>query len=114
MPPAKNLPHDAPEPDEGSALETTDAPMLALRDGKPFLALSSPGGDTQDQQALQVFLNIAVFGMRPQQAIEAPRFNSLHHEWSFGRLCSATRMAVPACCKSRLSCRPASSQRCGS
>jgi len=49
------------------------------------MALSSPGGDSQDQQALQVFLNIAVFDMRPQAAIEAPRFNSLHYHWSFGR-----------------------------
>jgi gamma-glutamyltranspeptidase/glutathione hydrolase len=57
---------------------------VVLRDGKPFLALSSPGGDSQDQQALQVFLNIAVFNMRPQEAIEAPRFNSLHHDESFG------------------------------
>jgi gamma-glutamyltranspeptidase/glutathione hydrolase len=69
----------------GKRPRTTLTPTVVLRDGKPFLALSSPGGDTQDQQALQVFLNIAVFGMRPQQAIEAPRFNSLHHEWSFGR-----------------------------
>ena len=69
----------------GKRPRTTLTPTIVLRDGKPFLALSSPGGDTQDQQALQVFLNIAVFGMRPQQAIEAPRFNSLHHEWSFGR-----------------------------
>jgi gamma-glutamyltranspeptidase/glutathione hydrolase len=69
----------------GKRPRTTLTPTVVLRDGKPFLALSSPGGDTQDQQALQVLLNIAVFGMRPQQAIEAPRFNSLHHEWSFGR-----------------------------
>ena len=69
----------------GKRPRTTLTPTVVLRNGKPFLALSSPGGDSQDQQALQVFLNIAVFGMRPQQAIEAPRFNSLHHEWSFGR-----------------------------
>jgi gamma-glutamyltranspeptidase/glutathione hydrolase len=58
---------------------------VVLRDGKPFLALSSPGGDSQDQQALQVLLNMMVFNMRPQEAIEAPRFNSLHHQRSFGR-----------------------------
>jgi gamma-glutamyltranspeptidase / glutathione hydrolase len=61
---------------------TTLSPTVILKDGKPFLALSSPGADAQDQQALQVFLNIAVFKMRPQVAIEAPRFNSLHHEES--------------------------------
>src|SRR5262249_13962800 len=63
---------------------TTLSPTIVLRDGKPFLALSSPGGDSQDQQALQVLLNIALFGMRPQEAVEAPRFNSLHHHRSFG------------------------------
>ena len=78
---------------------------VVLRDGKPFVALSSPGGDSQDQQALQVLLNLAVFGMRPQAAIEAPRFNSLHHEQSFGATasrrgragCSRWRIASPRC-----------------
>ena len=69
----------------GKRPRTTLTPTITLRDGKPFLAFSSPGGDSQDQQALQVLLNIAVFNMRPQQAIDAPRFNSLHHHWSFGR-----------------------------
>jgi gamma-glutamyltranspeptidase/glutathione hydrolase len=68
----------------GKRPRTTLSPSIVLRDGKPYLALSSPGGDSQDQQALQVLLNLAVFGMRPQEAIEAPRFNSLHHEQSFG------------------------------
>jgi gamma-glutamyltranspeptidase / glutathione hydrolase len=68
----------------GKRPRTTLSPTVVLRDGKPFIALSSPGGDSQDQQALQVFLNIAVFNMPPQEAIEAPRFNSLHHEESFG------------------------------
>lgn len=68
----------------GKRPRTTLSPTIVLRDGKPFLALSSPGGDSQDQQALQVFLNVAVFGMRPQAAIEAPRFNSLHYQESFG------------------------------
>ena len=69
----------------GKRPRTTLSPTVVLRDGRPFLALSSPGGDSQDQQALQVLLNIAVFGMRPQAAVEAPRFNSLHHQRSFGR-----------------------------
>jgi gamma-glutamyltranspeptidase/glutathione hydrolase len=67
----------------GKRPRTTLTPTIVLRDGKPFLALSSPGGDSQDQQALQVILNMAVFGMRAQQAIEAPRFNSLHYRESF-------------------------------
>jgi gamma-glutamyltranspeptidase/glutathione hydrolase len=68
----------------GKRPRTTLSPTVVLRDGKPWLALSSPGGDSQDQQALQVFLNLAVFGMSPQEAIEAPRFNSLHYHESFG------------------------------
>ena len=69
----------------GKRPRTTLSPTVILRDGKPFLAVSNPGGDSQDQQALQVFLNIAVFGMTPQLAIESPRFNTGHHEQSFGR-----------------------------
>ncbi|MBI4610430.1 MAG: gamma-glutamyltransferase family protein [Candidatus Rokubacteria bacterium] len=68
----------------GKRPRTTLTPTIVLRDGKPYLALSSPGGDSQDQQALQVFLNMAVFNMSPQAAIEAPRFNSFHHRRSFG------------------------------
>jgi len=67
----------------GKRPRTTLSPTVLLRDGKPFLALSSPGGDSQDQQMLQVVLNIAIFDMRPQEAIEAPRFNSLHYRESF-------------------------------
>ena len=68
----------------GKRPRTTLSPTVVLRNGRPFLALSSPGGDSQDQQALQVLLNIASFGMGPQEAIEAPRFNSLHYHQSFG------------------------------
>ncbi len=67
----------------GKRPRTTLSPTIVLRDGKPFLALSSPGGDSQDQQTLQVLLNIAIFDMRPQEAVEAPRFNSLHYRESF-------------------------------
>jgi gamma-glutamyltranspeptidase/glutathione hydrolase len=54
----------------------TLTPTLALRDGKPWLVFSTPGGDSQDQTLLQVFLNVVDFGMNPQEAVEAPRFNS--------------------------------------
>jgi len=54
----------------------TLTPTIALKDGKPFLAFSTPGGDSQDQTLLQIFLNVVDFGMNPQQAVEAPRFNS--------------------------------------
>jgi gamma-glutamyltranspeptidase/glutathione hydrolase len=61
----------------------TLTPTIALRDGKPWLAFSTPGGDSQDQTLLQVFLNMVEFGMGPQQAVEAPRFNSLAPYSSF-------------------------------
>jgi len=67
----------------GKRPRTTLSPTIVLREGKPFLALSSPGGDSQDQQTLQTLLNIAVFAMRPQEAVEAPRFNSSHYRESF-------------------------------
>ena len=67
----------------GKRPRTTLTPTLVLKDGKPFLAVSTPGGDSQDQQILNVLLNVFVFGMELQEAIEAPRFNSLHPHASF-------------------------------
>ena len=55
----------------------TLTPTLALKDKKPWLVFSTPCGDAQDQTLLQVFLNVKEFGMNPQEAVEAPRFNSL-------------------------------------
>jgi gamma-glutamyltranspeptidase/glutathione hydrolase len=46
--------------------------------------MSTPGGDNQDQAMLQVLLNILDFGMSPQEAVEAPRFQSAHFYNSFG------------------------------
>ena len=54
----------------------TLTPTLALKNGKPWLVFSTPGGDSQDQTLLQIFLNVVEFGMNPQEAVEAPRFNS--------------------------------------
>ncbi len=54
----------------------TLTPALAFKDGRPFLCFSVQGGDTQDQNLLQMFLNIVEFGMSVQQAAEAPNFNS--------------------------------------
>jgi gamma-glutamyltranspeptidase/glutathione hydrolase len=56
----------------------TITPSIALKDGSPFLAFGTPGADLQEQSKLQVFLNIVEFGMNPQEAIEAHRFNTLH------------------------------------
>lgn len=54
----------------------TLTPTLALRDDKPFLCFSVQGGDTQDQNLLQFFLNMVEFGMTVQEATEAPNINS--------------------------------------
>jgi gamma-glutamyltranspeptidase/glutathione hydrolase len=62
----------------GKRPRTTLSPSLVLRAGKPFLAISTPGGDSQDQQILNVLLGILVFNLGLQQAIEAPRINSQH------------------------------------
>jgi gamma-glutamyltranspeptidase/glutathione hydrolase len=67
----------------GKRPRTTLTPSILLKDGKPFLAIGTPGGDSQDQQILLVLLNIIDFGMDVQQAIEAPRVNSLHPASSF-------------------------------
>lgn len=67
----------------GKRPRTTLTPTVVLRDGRPFLAIGTPGGDSQDQQILLVLLNIIDFGMDVQAAIEAPRVNSLHPQSSF-------------------------------
>jgi gamma-glutamyltranspeptidase/glutathione hydrolase len=67
----------------GKRPRTTLTPTLVLKDGQPFLAISTPGGDSQDQQILNVLLQIIVFGKDIQEAIEAPRVNSLHPFSSF-------------------------------
>jgi gamma-glutamyltranspeptidase/glutathione hydrolase len=67
----------------GKRPRTTLTPTIVLKDGKPFLAIGTPGGDSQDQQILLVLLNIMDFGMDVQAAIEAPRVNSLHPASSF-------------------------------
>jgi gamma-glutamyltranspeptidase/glutathione hydrolase len=67
----------------GKRPRTTLTPTIVLKDGKPFLAISTPGGDSQDQQILNVLLNLFVFDMSLPEAIEAPRFNSLHPFSSF-------------------------------
>jgi len=56
---------------------------MVNKDGKPFMPLGTPGGDVQCQAMLQVFLNIGVFGMEAQTAIEAPRFATYSYPGSF-------------------------------
>ncbi|MBI3493760.1 MAG: gamma-glutamyltransferase family protein [Acidobacteria bacterium] len=67
----------------GKRPRTTLTPTIVLKDGTPFLAISTPGGDSQDQQILNVLLNMMDFDMDLQAAIEAPRINSDHPHSSF-------------------------------
>ncbi|HZA93249.1 MAG TPA: gamma-glutamyltransferase, partial [Gemmatimonadales bacterium] len=68
----------------GKYPRVTLTPTLALKDGWPFLSFAVQGGDSQDQNLLQFFLNIVEFGMTPQQAVEAPNINSYQMRSSFG------------------------------
>jgi gamma-glutamyltranspeptidase/glutathione hydrolase len=67
----------------GKRPRTTLSPSLALRDGAPYLAFGTPGGDQQDQWQLQFFLFHAVFGMNLQAAIDAATWHSTHFPSSF-------------------------------
>ncbi|MFN2492450.1 MAG: gamma-glutamyltransferase family protein [Pyrinomonadaceae bacterium] len=67
----------------GKRPRITLTPTLVLKDGEPFMVMSTPGGDNQDQALLQVLLNIVEFGMNPQEAVEAPRFDTQHYVSSF-------------------------------
>jgi gamma-glutamyltranspeptidase / glutathione hydrolase len=67
----------------GKRPRTTLTPTLALRDGEPYLAFGTPGGDQQDQWTLAFFLNHVHFGMNLQQAIDAAEFHSRHFPSSF-------------------------------
>ena len=71
--PAEN-PFNVIEP--GKRPRVTLTPTLAMKDGAPWLAFSVQGGDTQDQNLLQFFLDVVEFGMTPQEATEAPNINS--------------------------------------
>ncbi len=68
----------------GKRPRVTLTPSMALRDGEPYMAFSVQGGDSQDQNLLQFFLNVVEFGMTPQQAVEAPNINSFQMRSSFG------------------------------
>ena len=80
---ANENPFNVIEP--GKRPRATLTPSLAFKDGKPWLAFAVQGGDTQDQNLLQFLLNIVEFGMTPQQAAEAPNFNSWQMHDSFGK-----------------------------
>jgi gamma-glutamyltranspeptidase/glutathione hydrolase len=67
----------------GARPRTTLSPSMALREGEPYLAFGTPGGDMQDQWTLHFFLNVVHGGMNLQQALDAPEFHSLHMASSF-------------------------------
>lgn len=67
----------------GKRPRVTLSPTLVMKNGEPYAALSTPGGDNQDQALIQVLLNVTEFGMTPQEAVEAPRFETLHFVSSF-------------------------------
>jgi len=68
----------------GQRPRATLTPSIALKKGKPYLAFSVQGGDTQDQNLLQFFLNMVEFGMNVQQAAEAHNITSYQMQSSFG------------------------------
>jgi gamma-glutamyltranspeptidase / glutathione hydrolase len=68
----------------GKRPRVTLTPSLAVKNGKPWLAFAVQGGDSQDQNLLQFFLNMVEFGMTPQQATEAANMNSFQLRDSFG------------------------------
>jgi gamma-glutamyltranspeptidase/glutathione hydrolase len=67
----------------GKRPRTTLTPSLALRDGQPWLAFGTPGGDQQDQWSLQFFLNVVDFSMDLQEALDAPTVQTTHVQGSF-------------------------------
>jgi gamma-glutamyltranspeptidase/glutathione hydrolase len=68
----------------GKRPRATLTPSLAIKDGLPFLSFAMQGGDSQDQNLLQFFLNIVEFGMNVQEATEAANFSSFQMRSSFG------------------------------
>ncbi len=79
----------------GKRPRVTLTPSMALKDGKPFLSFAVQGGDTQDQNLLQFFLNIVEFGMTVQQATEAANINSNQLWLSLGGTALTDRRPKP-------------------
>ena len=79
---AKDGPYNVLEP--GKRPRATLTPTIALKENKPFLSFAVQGGDSQDQNLLQFFLNMVEFEMNVQEACEAPNINSFQMRSSFG------------------------------
>lgn len=69
----------------GKRPRATLTPSMALKDGKPFLSFAVQGGDSQDQNLLQFFMNMVEFDMTVQEAAEAANINSFQMKGSFGK-----------------------------
>lgn len=69
----------------GKRPRATLTPSMALKDGKPHISFAIQGGDSQDQNSLQFFLNMVEFGMNVQEAVEAANINSFQMKGSFGK-----------------------------
>ncbi|MBV8779468.1 MAG: gamma-glutamyltransferase family protein [Alphaproteobacteria bacterium] len=93
----------------GKRPRSTLSPTLAFKDGMPYMAFGTPGGDGQDQWSLQLFLHHVHHGMNLQEAIDCPEFNTEHAPSSFypraanpghlgleGRFPKATQQALAA------------------
>jgi len=80
---AAQNPYNVLEP--GKRPRVTLTPNMAFKNGKPWLAFAVQGGDSQDQNLLQFFLNVYEFGMTPQEASEAANFNSFQMKSSFDK-----------------------------
>ena len=79
----------------GKRPRTTLTPSLALRDGVPYMAFGTPGGDKQDAWSLHAFLRHVHFGMNLQEAIESPQFHTEHMPNSFyPRECKPGHLAL--------------------
>jgi gamma-glutamyltranspeptidase/glutathione hydrolase len=88
---AAENPFNVVEP--GKQPRVTLTPSMALKDGVPYLAFAVQGGDGQEQDSLQFFLNVVEFGMTPQQSVEAAAFHTYQlresfdtHEFKPGRI----------------------------
>lgn len=79
---AEDGPYNVIEP--GKRPRATLTPSMALKDGRPFLSFAVQGGDSQDQNLLQFFLNVVEFDMNVQEAVEAANINSFQMRSSFG------------------------------
>lgn len=74
-------PYNVAEP--GKRPRATLTPSMALKDGKPYISFAIQGGDGQDQNSIQFFLNMVEFGMNVQEAVEAANINSFQMRGSF-------------------------------